>query len=139
MQVKKSKWILLGASIFLAITVSHAKLGGIVVQPSTEVVTESTPTKMLGDAYGGLFAFDISQLTDPQTSVEVQVWLSNDNGTTWDFGGSGVFQGGSHLDLNGNPITIARFGSWITTPTYDVNNKFIGDTPKWKDPLISSH
>lgn len=100
---------------------------------------ETTPIQIAGDCFGPSISFDITQHTDPSTEIEIQAFISNDNGVTWDFGGSCKRKGGVvNNPTTGLPETSAFFKSWIVNPIYDKNNKFVKYQPKWKNPLVKT-
>lgn len=100
---------------------------------------ETIPIQIVGDCFGSSISFDITQHTDPNTEIEIQAYISNDNGATWDFGGSCKRKGGvTNNPTTGLSETSAFFKSWIVNPTYDKNNKFVKYQPKWKNPLVKT-
>lgn len=104
-----------------------------------EGVTESFPSNITGDVFGGHVSFDITEHTDPKIEIEIQIWLSNDNANTWDFGGSTKRKGGIAINPTTKKIeTQASFGSFISNPSYHPDNKFDKYVPKWQNPLIKT-
>ncbi len=127
--------IILGASLILSGTVINDNT----LTTYNQGVYESTPVEFSGDVYGGTVSFDVSKHTDPNVEIEIEIWLSNDNGVTWDFGGSIKRKGGVGYDpITHEPLTKASFGSFIARPTYFADDKFNRYQPKWTNPLIKT-
>lgn len=109
------------------------------LQEFKEGETESFPASLIGDVFGGTVSFDITEHIDPKIEIEVEIWLSNDNGNTWDFGGSCKRFGAIayHPDT-GKLLTTAGFSCSTSNPRYFTNNKFDKYQPKWQSPLIKT-
>ncbi len=104
----------------------------------SEGVHESAPIKQIGDVFGAGVSWDISQDLDPAVTTTVEVYLSSDNGVTWELGGSATRQGGVGKNPAGNIVTQAGFQAWSVQPTYNAQNKFLRYTARWQAPLIKT-
>lgn len=110
---------------------------GFVALPAGNI--ESVAVQTPGDVFGISISFDITKHLDPNIEIEIEAWLSNDGGETWDFGGSARRMGGITVNpVTGNRETQAGFTCVIQKPGYDKNNKFTGYVPKWQDPLVKT-
>jgi hypothetical protein len=65
------------------------------------------PVLIADDAVDYVVEYDVSLFLDPESTLEVTVEISLDDGATWLGNGGASREGGVGLDKNGNPMTTA--------------------------------
>lgn len=104
----------------------------------SEGVHELPPVQFTGDCYGLSVSYDVSQFTDPNSELIVELWRSTDGGATWEFGGGSTDRGEiNRKDPQGILITTGWLHNTAFFNEYNQNKKFVRRAPVFaKDPLV---